>query len=324
MTLQRGLPGPDVALEVLPNATVPDDTGGETLAPGLARGLLRWPPLPISADEKLERCMNESPQSHAFTDAAAAPARKQQPPFDSQSPAMLSVLKVLTEVAGHDVPVLLRGESGTGKSVAARALHQASSRSARAFVTVDCTALASGVPPSSRTDPVTEADLAGERAFRSHVATAVGGTILLQEIAALPARLQEATLRLAAERRRAGRRPRARLVASTERDLDAAVASGLFRKDLLFRLNVVEIALPPLRERPEDILPLALHFLETLGRAEGLTVPDFTARAQRALLAYSWPGNIRELRNAVQRGLVLSASGALDVDALPERIAAAL
>ena len=192
---------------------------------------------------------------------------------------MLSVFRVLTEVAGHDVPVLLRGESGTGKSVVARALHQTSSRSAHAFVTVDCSALASGLRPSSRADLATEADRAGERGFRSQVAAAAGGTILLQEVAALPARLQAATLRLAAEPRPAARRARARIVASTQRDLEAAVASGQFRKDLLFRLNVVEISLPPLRERPEDILPLALHFLETFARAEGATVPEITARS---------------------------------------------
>ncbi len=231
---------------------------------------------------------------------------------------MLSVFRVLTEVAGHDVPVLLRGESGTGKSVVARALHQTSSRSAHAFVTVDCSALASSLSPSFRADLATEADRAGD--FHALVAAAAGGTILLREIAALPARLQAETLRLAAETRRAGRRPRARVVASTQRDLEAAVASGQFRKDLLFRLNVVEISLPPLRERPEDILPLALCFLQAFARTEGVTVPDITARAQRALLAYAWPGNIRELRNAVQRGLVLSVSGALDVDALPERV----
>jgi NtrC-family two-component system response regulator AlgB len=287
-------------------------------------GCLSRPRIPALVDEKPERHVNESPQSasHACTDAAASPAREQQPLFDWKSPAMLSVFRVLTEVAGHDVPILFRGESGTGKSVVARALHQASPRSAHAFVTLDCSAFASALRPSSRADPATEADRAGERYFRSHLAAAAGGTILLQEIAALPARFQAATLRLAADTRRVARRPR--LVASTQRDLEAAVISGQFRKDHLFRLNVVEISLPPLRERPEDILPLAFHFLETFSRAESVPLPDITARAQRALLAYAWPGNIRELRNAVQRGLVMSESGALDVDALPERVAAAL
>jgi DNA-binding NtrC family response regulator len=108
---------------------------------------------------------------------------------------MLSVFRVLTEVAGHDVPVLLRGESGTGKSVVARALHQTSSRSAHAFVTVDCSALASSLRPSFRADLATEADRAGEHDFHALVAAAAGGTILLQEIAALPARLQAETRR---------------------------------------------------------------------------------------------------------------------------------
>jgi len=239
------------------------------------------------------------------------------PQRTSASPAMQAVLETLSRVADRDVPVLLHGEGGSGKSRLALLVHGLSPRRAGPFVRVDCVDLA-GAAEAARSG--TGASPAPS--LQGRLREAAGGTLFLREVGALPARLQSALL-LHVRPGRAGAAARARIVATTQRDLLVDVAAGRFLEDLLFRLGVIEVEVPPLRRRPEDVPALARSFLETFARAEGVDPPRLTERAARALSAYSWPGNIRELRNVMQRGLVLCRDACLDLDALPDRVAAA-
>jgi NtrC-family two-component system response regulator AlgB len=233
------------------------------------------------------------------------------------------------QVAATDAVVLIRGESGTGKGVLARAIHGWSRRARAPFVTVSCPSLSPellesalfGHARGSFTGAVTDTE--------GKVAAAEGGTLFLDEVGDLPLPLQPKLLRFLQERRyeRVGearaRTADVRLVAATNRDLDAAVADGQFREDLLFRLNVVELTLPPLRSR-SDRLTLAEHLLAFFARQTGKTIEGFTPAAREALLGYGWPGNLRELRNAMERAAIFAKGHVLDLDDLPGRIVSAV
>jgi NtrC-family two-component system response regulator AlgB len=248
--------------------------------------------------------------------------------LDSDDPQVRSVLDQARAVAATDVQILLRGESGTGKGVLARAIHAWSPRTRAPFVTVSCPNLGAdllenalfGHARGAFTGAVTDAE--------GKVAAAEEGTLFLDEIADLPLALQPKLLRFLQERRyeRIGenrtRTANVRLVIATNRDLDAAVAAGQFREDLLFRLNVVELTLPPLRER-SDRVRLAEHLLAFFARQTGNTIDGFTPPAREALLRYAWPGNLRELRNAMERTAIFAKGPVADVADLPGRILAA-
>ena len=270
--------------------------------------------------EPIGSASSPSPMRTSSPNAASPPVEL----FDSASPMMRRLFRMLADVAVQNVPVLLRGESGTGKSMFARALHGASARRTRPFVAVYCPALTASLPSSARGGQPIDRDRAAVRALRARVAAADGGTILMDEVAALSAHSQVETLRLLDEVPRAAKAHGARIIASTQRDLEGAVESGEFRKDLFFRLDVVELSIPPLRDRRDDILSIARYYLDHFAQAEGLPSPQIAARAEQALLAYKWPGNIRELRNAMQRATILARDRALDLDVLPERLAAGL
>jgi DNA-binding NtrC family response regulator len=237
----------------------------------------------------------------------------------TRDPALCAALELLKRAAPSRVPVIILGESGSGKEVAARAVHELSSRSARPFVPVNCGAIAADVA---------EAELFGHErgAFTGAVQSSIGafgaaegGTIFLDEIGDLPLPLQVKLLRAleAGEVKPVGApRPRridVRVVCATHRDLRAQVRRGLFREDLYYRLWGLVVRLPPLRERPGDILPLADHFLALEG--DGVR-RSFSADARAALLAHRWPGNARELRHVVQLAIVLSDSPVLRAGAL--------
>jgi DNA-binding NtrC family response regulator len=224
----------------------------------------------------------------------------------SGSQAMVHALELLGTVARVDVPVLLEGEVGTGKSWLARSLHTASARRAAPFVRLDCLSLSL----SSSTQQLSSA-----------VALARDGTLFLQEVWALPGPLQVTLSSLLEQERQA--LPSLRAVTSSSRDLEGAVRAGLFLRELLDLLDVVEVAVPPLRNRREDVLPLAEHFLSLLARQAGLPAPLLGAEAQGALLAYSWPGNVSELRSAMHRALLMARGSPLELDALPPRVAGA-
>jgi NtrC-family two-component system response regulator AlgB len=247
---------------------------------------------------------------------------------DSAAPAMRAVLDVLPRVAAADASVLLRGENGTGKGVVARLLHAHSPRAARPFVTINCPTLSEELLASELFGHARGAFTGAVRDQAGRVEAADTGTLFLDEIGEISPALQAKLLRFLQERafERVGetttRRADVRIVAATNRDLAADVQAGRFREDLLYRLNVVELRLPPLRERQEDILPLAEHFLAFFARAAARPLPTLSAAAAGALRAYRWPGNVRELRNTMERACILWPAAVLEPAAFPEHIAA--
>ena len=247
----------------------------------------------------------------------------------SQAPVMRSVLEVVSRAAQADVSVLFRGESGTGKGVLARTMHLESKRHDRPFVTINCPILTEELLASELFGHARGAFTGAVRDQPGRVEVAEGGTLFLDEIGDLPAGLQAKLLRFLQEKRfeRVGetrtRKADVRVVAATNRDLQADVASGRFREDLMFRLNVIEVRVPSLRERREDILPLAQRFLAFFARAVGRPPPSLSPAAERVLEDYEWPGNVRELRNAIERSMILWPSAVVEPLAFPERIAGA-
>ncbi|MGZ8391473.1 MAG: sigma-54-dependent transcriptional regulator [Gemmatimonadales bacterium] len=235
----------------------------------------------------------------------------------SQSPAMRDVLELASRVARHNTPVLITGESGTGKEVIARAIHRMSPRNERSFTAVNCGAIpeqlleselfghTKGAFPGATTDHAGLFELAD------------GGTLFLDEVADVSSGLQAKILRVLEEaqvRRLGGRESRkidVRVLAATGRPVEQAVERGEFRSDLYYRLNVVRLHLPPLRERPEDIPELLTHFARQMAQRLGHPV-SITPAALAALTHHSWPGNVRELRNTLERAAVLGVGGPLD------------
>ncbi len=237
----------------------------------------------------------------------------------AESGAMRAVLDLARRVAGHGTTVLITGESGTGKEVIARAIHTMSPRSAGPFVAINCAAIPEQLLESELFGHVRGAftGATGDRAGLFE--TAHGGTLLLDEIGDLPVGLQAKLLRVLEDgeiRRVGARESRAvdvRLVAATARDLERAVEQSEFREDLFYRLNVVRLRVPPLRERPDDIAALVTHFARESAESVGHAI-SVTPQALARLTGYAWPGNVRQLRNALERASVLSSSGRLDVD----------
>jgi two-component system, NtrC family, response regulator AlgB len=228
------------------------------------------------------------------------------------SPAMRKALDVALKAAQSEATVLLLGETGTGKSVLAREIHRRSRRPEGAFVTVSCPSLSKELLESELFGHVKGAFTGAHHDTMGKVATANGGTLFLDEIGELPLAIQARLLRLLQEREyeRVGenvpRHADVRVIAATNRDLAKAVADGSFREDLYYRLNVISLRVPPLRERPADIERLALLHLRFLASHAGKSVRTFSPAALEALRNYPWPGNLRELRNVIERAVILS------------------
>ncbi len=241
----------------------------------------------------------------------------------SAEPAMQRTLQTAFAVAASDATVLLRGESGTGKGVLARAIHARSRRAAGPFATIHCPSLSAELLESELFGHTKGAFTGADRTTEGRVASADGGTLFLDEIGDLPSRLQPKLLRLVQERtyERVGeareRTADVRIVAATNRDLEAEVAAGRFREDLLYRLNVIEVTVPPLRKRTADLLALTAQLLAQFSARSRKAVSGFTPAAQELLLNHRWPGNIRELRNVIERGVLLCAVPEIDVSDLP-------
>jgi two-component system, NtrC family, response regulator AlgB len=247
--------------------------------------------------------------------------------LDTVEPAMREALDVALQVATTDATILLCGESGTGKGVLARAVHAKSKRAARPFVTVSCPSLSAELLESDLFGHVKGAFTGAVQDKAGKVDAAAGGTLFLDEVGDLPLTLQPKLLRLIQDREyeRVGdpvpRQADVRLIAATNRDLAADLKAGRFREDLLYRLNVIDVTLPPLRTRRKDILPLARRLAGFFARQMGKAVAGFTPEAEEALEAHSWPGNVRELRNAVERGVILARADRVVLTDLPAAIA---
>ena len=233
-------------------------------------------------------------------------------PLVTRDPSMQAVLTLADQVAKSDASILITGESGVGKEVMARYLHQNSRRASRPFISVNCAAIP---------ENLLESELFGHEkgAFTGAVARRIGkfeeadgGTLLLDEISEMDGRLQAKLLRALQEReidRVGGSRPvkvDIRILATSNRDLAKAVREGAFREDLLYRLNVVNLCLPPLRERPADVTALAEHFIKKYAAANGVPARPLSAAALHRLMGHRWPGNVRELENAMHRAVLLS------------------
>jgi DNA-binding NtrC family response regulator len=233
----------------------------------------------------------------------------------AESPSMRAVMNLVTRIGPADANVLITGEHGTGKEVIARTLHSLSLRASKPMVSVNVGALAEGVFESELFGHVRGAftDARADRVGRFELAD--GGTLFLDEIANVPMNLQAKLLRVleTGEFERVGssktHRVNARVLSATNADLQQKAQEGEFRQDLLFRLNTVEIHLPPLRERHEDIQPLADHFLRQHSTRYRQSLQDFTKEARDVMLRYSWPGNVRELDHVIERAVLMSTSG---------------
>jgi formate hydrogenlyase transcriptional activator len=257
------------------------------------------------------------PSGHLKTDVFPGQAG-----FDGivgESAALRQALQQVETVASSDSTVLLLGETGTGKELVARAIHNRSRRRHRALVKVNCAAIPSGL---------LESELFGHErgAFTGAIAQKAGrleladhGTVFLDEVGDIPLELQPKLLRVLQEREfeRLGstrtRRVEVRLVAATHRDLEKMMAESRFRSDLYYRLNVFPVEIPPLRERPEDIPLLVRHFVQQFARRMGKTIETITDDTMDALTKYPWPGNIRELQNLIERAVLLSPATVLRV-----------
>jgi two-component system, NtrC family, response regulator AlgB len=246
----------------------------------------------------------------------------------TQSPAMRAALDVVARSAASEAPILIRGENGTGKGVLARLLHAQSPRAHRPFVTVNCPTLSDELLASELFGHVKGAFTGAVKDQAGRVEAAEGGTLFLDEIGEISPGLQSKLLRFLQEKQfeRVGetrtRRADTRVVAATNRDLERDIQEGRFRQDLLFRINVIEVRVPPLRERGDDILPLARRFLAFFARAAARPTPALTAEAEAVLVRYPWPGNLRELRNAMESAVILWPAQRLGPEALPESITA--
>ncbi len=241
-------------------------------------------------------------------------------------PAMQQIFKLVGKVAASDLTVLIRGESGTGKELLTKAIHYNSRRLARPFVAVNCAAIPRELLESELFGHEKGAFTGASALRRGKFELAEGGTLFLDEIGDMDLGLQAKILRALQERqfeRVGGERPLSadvRVIAATNQDLETAVAQKNFREDLYYRLNVVTINLPPLRERREDIPLLVNHFLRLYAEEQGEEPKTISPEALELMLAYSWPGNVRELENAVKRACVLAATSLI----LPEHLPAAL
>jgi two-component system response regulator HydG len=262
--------------------------------------------------------------------ARFAPGTEERHGLVVRSEAMRRVLDLAQRVARVESTALISGESGVGKERIARLVHDESPRAARPFVAVNCGAVTETLLESELFGHARGAFTGADRERAGFFEAASGGTLFLDEIGEISPGMQVKLLRALQERevRRVGEnRSRAvdvRVVAATNRNLADEVAAGRFRQDLYYRLRVIELRVPPLRDRPDDVMPLARAFLAETARRVGRKLTGFTPRAADQLLRYAWPGNVREVQNAMEHAVALAAGSRVDVDDLPEELRAAM
>ena len=290
--------------------------GGEDAAiAAMKEGAYDYLPKPFRPDEVVLTLKKAEERERLRQEVAGLKAQLATGPAERglivESAAMRQVLELVTRVAEHNTTVLITGESGTGKEVIARAIHRASPRAGKAFVGINCAAIPEALLESELFGHVRGAFTGASSDKTGLFEAASGGTLLLDEIGELPLGLQAKLLRVLQENeiRRVGdqktRRVDARVLAATARDLEAEVRGGRFREDLFYRIHVVVIELPPLREREDDIAPLSRHFAGRLAQRLGRPL-SLSDDAIAWLVQQPWPGNVRELENAIERAAVLT------------------
>ena len=316
-----------------PNLSIVVMTAYATIDSAVAamkRGAVDYLPKPFQPAQirhVMDQCMQARDLRRQLTDlenrlSEAAPEVE----LESDSPNVRVVLETAKRAAVSDAAILLRGESGTGKTVLARMMHSLSPRSSQPFVVVNCPTLSEELLASELFGHSRGAFTGAVRDQPGRVEAAEGGTLFLDEIGDISPVLQAKLLRFveAKEFERLGenqtRRADVRTIAATNRDIEDHVRRGLFREDLLYRLNVITLQLPPLRERPEDILRLARRFLIFFARSARRRPQELSKAAEEALQSYSWPGNIRELRNAIERAAILWPAQIIEPEAFPAHI----
>jgi NtrC-family two-component system response regulator AlgB len=246
--------------------------------------------------------------------------------LDSSTPLMKEVMDTLLRAAKTPASILLLGESGTGKSVVARSVHQQSHLADKPFITVSCPSLSRELLESELFGHVRGAFTGALRDHWGKVKAAAGGTLFLDEIGDLPMEIQPKLLRLLQEREyeRVGenviRQAEVRIIAATSHDLKQRVGEGAFREDLYFRLNVITAEMPPLRQRQGDLLRFAEHYLKHFAALCGRRLDGFSPAAATALQAYAWPGNLRELRNAIERAVIMVKGNKINLEDLPGEV----
>jgi NtrC-family two-component system response regulator AlgB len=248
--------------------------------------------------------------------------------FSTKSAAMQKVLAVAREAAASSAHILLKGESGTGKTILAKAIHDWSPRSGKPFLSVSCPSLSAELLESELFGHARGSFTGALKDFPGRISLGQGGTLFLDEIGDLPLSIQPKLLRFIQDKKyeRVGenitRNADVRLIAASNLDLGKAVAEGRFREDLFYRLNVVEIEMPPLRERKEDIAAIANSMLLFFGCSNHRVYKEFSAEALETLKKYSWPGNLRELRNTVERITIFCKTEVVGKECLPDKIGA--
>jgi len=272
----------------------------------------------IESNQRLENRVVELESMLAGNDAFSN--------FVTQEPAVQKVFETAKKAASSAATMLILGESGTGKSILARALHKTSPQRENAFVTVSCPSLSKELLESELFGHVRGAFTGAVGETWGKVKAAEGGTLFLDEIGELPLEIQPKLLRLLQEREyeRVGdakpRKANVRVVAATNRRLEDLVKEGKFREDLYYRLNVITVDLPPLRHRPLDLPAVAHEHLRMFSRQSGRSIKGFTTAATAAMQRYPWPGNLRELRNVIERAVILAPGDRIDVNDFPDNL----
>jgi two-component system, NtrC family, response regulator AlgB len=303
----------------------------DTAVEAMRRGALDYLEKPFTPEQlrtvlaRVERTQRLKQRADRLADQVehAAPAAD----FSTEDPAMKIVVDIVERAATTRATVLILGENGTGKSQLARHVHARSAMADGPFVTVSCPSLSRELLESELFGHVQGAFTGAVKDKWGKVEAARGGTLFLDEIGELPAELQPKLLRLLQERayERVGdtktRTADVRVIAATNRDLAAAVKAGAFREDLFYRLNVISVTVPPLRERPADLVRLAQNFLRFFAQDSGRPVQKFSGPALAAIRAHQWPGNLRELRNVIERAVILARGEQLEPGDFPTELA---
>jgi DNA-binding NtrC family response regulator len=282
---------------------------------------------PLKSPEELRVVVNKVLRSRTMRDRSLLHQQETEAALPhnvvAESDSMKKIFQLADQVAQQPTTVLLTGESGTGKEVVARFIHSRSPRKDHAFIAINCSAIPETLLESELFGHEKGSFTGAIQTRRGRFELADGGTLFLDEIAEMGVNLQAKLLRVLQEQhfeRIGSDRTMAvdvRVIAATNNDLAKSIAGGAFREDLYYRINVFPIHLPPLRERREDILPLTEYFLKSLSVRTGKSVPSINPEARDLLHSYDWPGNARELANAIERALIVSRGGAIEIEDLP-------